>query len=108
MLHAGLNSRVTLGVILMLVSVSSVGADVSPELIPREVLFGNPVRTSPRLSPDGKFLAYLAPVDNVLNVWVRSVGAEDDKPVTMDETRGINYYSWAQDSKHILYAQDAE
>ena len=77
-----------------------------PELIPREVLFGNPVKTSPTISPDGKLLAYLAPLDNVLNVWVRTVGAEDDRAITKDDNRGIRIYFWAQDSKHIMYLQD--
>ncbi len=35
------------------------------ELIPREVLFGNPKNTSPLMSPDGKYLAYLAPSPDV-------------------------------------------
>ncbi|KYK22182.1 peptidase S9 [Thermoplasmatales archaeon SM1-50] len=93
---------------MVLITFGKAETGVVPELIPREVLFGNPVRTRARLSPDGKFLAYLAPVDNVLNVWIRTIGAEDDRPVTKDENRGIRYYSWAEDSKHILYAQDAE
>ncbi len=77
-----------------------------PELIPKEVLFGNPVIAHVRLSPDGKLLAYLAPVDNVLNIWVKTIGTEDDRLVTKDKDRGIHYYYWAQDSRHILYAQD--
>ncbi len=76
------------------------------ELIPREVLFGNPVKTAPMISPDGKLLAYLAPVENVLNVWVRTVGGEDDRVVTKDDNRGIRIYFWAADSKHIMYLQD--
>ncbi len=108
MLCAKLYRIVAFSVLLVFVLVGSVDADTSPELIPREILFGNPVRTSPLLSPDGKFLAYLAPVNNVLNVWIRTVGAEDDRPITSDAVRGIHYYSWAQDGKHILYAQDAE
>jgi len=63
-----------------------------PELIPREVLFGNPVKANPRISPDGKMMAYLAPVDDVRNVWVKTVGAEDDKVVTEDDDRGIRRY----------------
>src|SRR5262245_10099433 len=43
-------------------------------LIPREKLFGNPVKASPQISPDGKRLAYLAPQDGVLNVWVKTIG----------------------------------
>jgi len=46
---------------------------VTTPLIPREVLFGNPERTSPEISPDGTQLGYLAPVDGVLNVWIRTL-----------------------------------
>lgn len=76
-------------------------------LIPRDVLFGNPDRAQARLSPDGKYLSYLKPVDGVLNVWV---GPADDvdaaKPVTDDKLRGIRSHGWAYNSKYILYTQD--
>lgn len=46
----------------------------SEELIPREILFGNPENTSPLLSPDGLHLAYLAPSpDGVMNIFIRSL-----------------------------------
>ena len=45
------------------------------DLIPRSVLFGNPERTSPQLSPDGTRLTWIAPLDGVLNVWVAPVSA---------------------------------
>lgn len=78
-----------------------------PPLIPRDVLFGNPERTAPRISPDGKHLAYLAPdAKNVLQVWVRTIGEKDDRAVTSDEKRGIRQYFWAYDNKHLLYLQD--
>ena len=78
-------------------------------LVPREVLFGNPEKIQPRISPDGKRLAYIAPVDGVLNVWVGDVGAADDgfKPVTNDTDRGIRAFFWGQDNARILYVQDA-
>lgn len=38
----------------------------STSLMPREVLFGNPERTNPQISPDGTQLGYLAPVNGVL------------------------------------------
>ena len=78
----------------------------STELIPREILFGNPDKTSPQISPDGTMMAYLAPVNNVLNVWVGKVGSDDYQPVTKDEDRGVRFYFWAQDNKHIMYIQD--
>ena len=79
-----------------------------PPLIPREVLLGNPDKASPRISPDGKRLAYLAPVDGVLNVWVRTLGEDDDRAVTGDTKRGIRIFYWQQDSQHILYLQDQD
>lgn len=81
-------------------------SDTSVQLIPRNVLFGNPVKTSPHISPDGTRMAYLAPVNNVLNVWVGTIGKEDYQPVTDDTVRGIRFYFWAQDNRHILYIQD--
>lgn len=88
------------------------------ELIPREILFGNPENTAPQISPDGALLAYLAPLNNVLNVWVGPAlpgGTSSEEgwppveavPVTRDRDRGIRRYFWAQDSRTILYLQDA-
>jgi dipeptidyl aminopeptidase/acylaminoacyl peptidase len=80
-----------------------------PPLIPRDVLFGNPERAGPEISPDGKYLAYLKPDDkNVLQVWVRSVDKEDERVVTADPKRGIRQYHWPHDGKHLLYLQDAD
>jgi dipeptidyl aminopeptidase/acylaminoacyl peptidase len=78
-------------------------------VISREILFGNPERVSPKLSPDGKKLAWVAPDEkNVLQVWVKTVGQEDGKKVTADKKRGIRQYLWAQDDKTLLYLQDAD
>ncbi len=76
------------------------------ELIPRSVLFGNPERADPQISPDGKQLAYIAPVNGVLNVWVRTLGKTDDRAVTSDTNRGIRNFLWQYDNQHILYLQD--
>jgi dipeptidyl aminopeptidase/acylaminoacyl peptidase len=76
-------------------------------LIPRQVLFGNPDKAMARLSPDGRQLAYLAPMDDVLNVWVGPADQPDEmKPVTDDSDRGIRFYAWAYTNEHVLYIQD--
>jgi dipeptidyl aminopeptidase/acylaminoacyl peptidase len=77
-------------------------------LVPRQVLFGNPERMSPRISPDGKRLGWIAPDEGVLNVWVNQVGAAlgDAVAVTADRDRGIRSFFWAHDNRHLLYVQD--
>jgi dipeptidyl aminopeptidase/acylaminoacyl peptidase len=77
-----------------------------PPLIPRTVLFGNPDRASPQLSPDGRRLAHLAPDDGVLNVWLGDAAGGELRPVTHDRERGVRFYTWAHDNRHLLYLQD--
>ena len=79
---------------------------LSAALIPREVLFGNPERTGPQISPDGTRLAFIAPVEGVLNVWVGETGSDDYRPVTDDRDRGVREYFWAHDNRHLVYLQD--
>jgi dipeptidyl aminopeptidase/acylaminoacyl peptidase len=82
------------------------------DLIPRQVLFGNPERISPRISPDGSQLAWIAPHENVLNVWLAPIspdtGVDWDaaRVVTDDADRGIRMFAWAHDGRHLLYLQD--
>jgi dipeptidyl aminopeptidase/acylaminoacyl peptidase len=76
-------------------------------LLPRKVLFGNPDHIAPRLSPDGKRVAFLAPESGVLNVWVAP--AEDlkaAKAVTHEKVRPIRSLHWAFTNEHVLYAND--
>jgi dipeptidyl aminopeptidase/acylaminoacyl peptidase len=76
-------------------------------LIPRTALFGNPVRAQARLSPDGRYLSFLAPRNGVLNVWLAPVGKLDAaEAITDDKKRGIRQHLWADDGKHILFLQD--
>jgi dipeptidyl aminopeptidase/acylaminoacyl peptidase len=77
------------------------------KLIPRTVLFGNPEKAAPLIAPDGKRMSYLAPLNNVLNIWVGTPGQNDFRPVTKDTDRGITRYFWSEDNRHILYLQDA-
>ena len=77
------------------------------ELIPRDALFGNPERAGVQISPDGKYLSWVAPVDGVLNVWVAPV---DDpsaaRAVTRDDARGIRNYFWSFRPDTLLYLRD--
>src|SRR6476646_8339057 len=76
-------------------------------LIPRAALFGNPSRHQARISPDGKWLTWLAPFEGVLNVWLApadDVGAAE--PLTRVTGRPIAWQDWACDGAHILFLSD--
>jgi dipeptidyl aminopeptidase/acylaminoacyl peptidase len=76
-------------------------------LIERAKLFGNPTRTGGQLSPDGKWLGFIAPRDGVLNVWVAPVDRPNDaRPLTAEKVRPIRSYFWAPDSKQVLFVND--
>ena len=76
------------------------------ELIPRDVLFGNPEKAAPFISPDGTRIAYLAPHEGTLSVWVRTIGSEDDRVVASDPARPIRTAFWTPDGTRVLYVQD--
>ena len=82
------------------------------DLIPLSVLFGNPERVRPTISPDGTQLAWIAPHEGVLNVWLAPVSIADGidlaaaRVITDDDDRGIRQFLWAHDGRHLLYVQD--
>ena len=76
-------------------------------LIPRDALFGNPSRAQGRISPDGKWLSWLAPHNDVLNIWLAPAGdPHAARPVTNATDRPIRQHFWAPDSKSLGYIQD--
>ncbi|MCG3117679.1 MAG: S9 family peptidase [Candidatus Manganitrophus sp. SA1] len=95
-------------VFLVLFYFNNANAELPP-LIPKDVLFGNPERINAQLSPDGQYLTYVSPDEkNVQQIWIRTVGREDDKILTADKNRGIRRYSWAYDNQHLLYMKDSD
>ena len=93
------------------VTVSILGAIPSckarqPPLIPRAIILEESERGNPVLSPGGKEIAYIAPYNGVGNIWVKTVGKNDDRVVTHDAKDGIDYCFWQADGEHVLYYQD--
>ena len=88
-------------------AVAAMARTPSVPLIERAKLFGNPSRIAGKLSPDGKHLAWIAPRDGVLNIWVAEVGdTSHGRALTDEKIRPIRDYFWAPDSAAILYVND--
>lgn len=81
-----------------------------PPLIDRELFFGNPEITSATLSPDGKYLAFVKPWKNTLNVWVKKREEPFDaaRLLTAETARPIADYLWTRDGKYIIYVKDKD
>ncbi|NIR48670.1 prolyl oligopeptidase family serine peptidase [candidate division KSB1 bacterium] len=83
------------------------GEEQLPPLINRELFFGDPEISSSQLSPDGKFISFIKPYQDVRNIWVKGIDEPFDaaKPVTADD-RPVPGYFWSRDGRYILYVQD--
>ena len=79
-----------------------------PDLVDREIFFGDPVIAGGQLSPDGTFMSFLKPYKGTRNIWVKGVNEpfEAAKPMTADTERPISGYFWSRDGKFLLYVQD--
>ncbi len=76
-------------------------------LIPRQDLFGNPEKSHLEISPDGKWIAWLAPLNGVMNIFAASSRDLDAGiPITHEELRSIRNYYWTYDGVHLVYPQD--
>jgi dipeptidyl aminopeptidase/acylaminoacyl peptidase len=85
-------------------------AAAEAELVARKVFFDNPDVGSVRISPDGQTLSWLAPIDNVRNLFV---APRDDpgsaRPVTRATDRSLgNYYRWGHTNRHLVFMQERD
>jgi dipeptidyl aminopeptidase/acylaminoacyl peptidase len=77
------------------------------ELIPRRVIFGNPGIYNVNFSPNGRYIAYLASKDGVLNICMSEINnLEKVRILTFEKKRGIQNFSWAYTNEDILFMKD--
>ena len=105
--RAGRVSAWIFGCLMAAALASAARADLPP-LIDRELFFGDPEITGGQLSPDGKFIAFVKPLDGTRNVWVKGIKEpfEAARPLTADTKRPIPGFFWSEDGKFILFVQD--
>ncbi len=82
--------------------------DQLPPLVDRELFFGDPEISGAQISPDGRFISFRKPYNDVMNIWVKTADEPFDaaRPITADTERPVRGYFWSQDSRYVLYVQD--
>ena len=76
-----------------------------PPSISVEDFFKNPEKRTFRLSPNGEFIAYMAPYENRMNIHVRKFDSDSVTRVTSVTDRDLAGYFWASNNR-LVYVRD--
>ncbi len=79
--------------------------EMKPPVIPLRDFFKNPEKTGFKISPDGKYFSYLAPLNNRMNIYVQKIGKDFVTRITNEIDRDIRIYFWANENR-ILFLKD--
>ncbi|MBI2689514.1 MAG: prolyl oligopeptidase family serine peptidase [Acidobacteria bacterium] len=79
-----------------------------PPLLDRELFFGDPEISGAQISPDGAYITFMRPYNNVRNIWIKKAAEpfSEARPLTTSAKRPIPTYFWTRDSKFLLFIQD--
>ncbi len=77
-------------------------------ILDRELFFGDPEITGAQISPDGKYIGFLKPLNGTRNVWIKRTEEPFSaaKPLTNLTKRPVPGYFWSRDGRYILFVQD--
>jgi dipeptidyl aminopeptidase/acylaminoacyl peptidase len=82
--------------------------EASTGLLRRRLIFADPERSVVRISQDGTRVAFRAPVDGVLNLWVAPTERIDEaRPVTAVTDRNLGpWIVWMHDNRHVVFFRE--
>ncbi len=100
--------KLTASVLFVIFLFSAAALAQQPALIDREIFFGNPEYAGAQISPDGKYISFIKPLNDVRNIWVKGINEPFEKaqPLTAETKRPVSGYFWSRDSKYILFTKD--
>jgi dipeptidyl aminopeptidase/acylaminoacyl peptidase len=74
-------------------------------MIPLRDFFKNPESSAYQLSPNGKYLSYLAPFNQRMNVHIKNVETQEITRITKLKDRDVAGYMWVT-SERLIYVRD--
>jgi hypothetical protein len=80
----------------------------NPDLLPRRLIFCDPERSVVRISRDGTRIAFLAPLNGVLNLWiapVEDIGKARSVTAVTDRNLGPSIV-WMHDNRHVIFFRE--
>jgi hypothetical protein len=98
-------SLLTSAILLLAATTPASADDNIPPKLPLQDFFRNPQAAGYTLSDDGKFLAFLAPWQDRLNVWVQSVAGGDAKRLTNVTDRDLADVAWKGNDTVLFVSQ---
>jgi dipeptidyl aminopeptidase/acylaminoacyl peptidase len=80
----------------------------SPEVLPRRLIFGALDRSVVRISRDGTRIAFRAPVDGALSLWVAPIDdIANGRPMTAATDHNLGpWIVWMHDGRHLVFFRD--
>lgn len=79
--------------------------DAAMKQISLEDFFRNPEKSGFQISPDGKYISFLAPYNKRMNIYVKELGKNGETKVTEEKDRDISGYFWTNNNR-ILFLKD--
>ena len=77
----------------------------SADKIPIEDFFKNPVKTTFKISPDGKYISYQQPYKNRMNIFVQTIDGRNVTRVTNETEYNTTFYCWVNNDD-LLFMND--
>jgi dipeptidyl aminopeptidase/acylaminoacyl peptidase len=97
---------ILVGMLFVLTSCHYSNKQTPMKQIPLRDFFRNPEKTAFQISPNGKYLTWMAPVNQRLNVFAREIGNEKAIQLTHETARDVSGYFWANNHR-ILFLKDS-
>jgi dipeptidyl aminopeptidase/acylaminoacyl peptidase len=81
-----------------------INTEASP-LIPLEDFFKNPIKSQYKISPEGNYYSWLAPIDSRMNIFIQNINTKETTQVTQITDRDIADYMWGNETT-LLFLKD--